>query len=190
MSQPKAIYASVPPLNGVGPEWVGTQPVIVANPFPFWPNLDWTGDNIGMPPITEYTEVPQYLWLQPVADPVNTVSGTFTRRWTGTGNNTGFTPRTIEENEYDIVLYIAADDQYNFSLRRNGVILDPTGINTNVPLGLPWRNVKTYEYERVDINCHTILELEVVATNIGLGPGTLPDNNPAMFTWVIQLIKD
>jgi hypothetical protein len=188
MSQPKAIYASVPPVNGVGPEWVGTQPVVVANPFPFWPNLDWTGDNIGAPPTTEFTEVPQYLWLQPVADPVNTVTGTFTRRWTGTGNNTGFTPRTIEDRDYDIVISIAADDQYLMELRRNGVLLNPTGINNMVPPGLPWRNVKVYQYDDVDIDPGTELTLRTVVTNIGQGPGAT--ENPAMFTWTMQLFRD
>ncbi|HEX3047901.1 MAG TPA: hypothetical protein VHY08_24330 [Bacillota bacterium] len=190
MSQPKAIYASIPPVRGGGAEWIGTQPVVVANPYPFWPNLEWTGDNIGVLPITEYTEVPQYLWLQPVADPVNTVTGIFTRRWTGTWCHGGFTPRAIEEDRYDIIIYIAADDQYLLSLRRNGAELQPSGFNANVPIKLPWRNVKVYEYEGICINCRTILELQTEVTNIGQGPGALPDNNPAMFTWVMLLVED
>jgi hypothetical protein len=187
LSQPLAIYASIPATvpATAGPNWEGIQPVTVADPFQFWPNLDWRGGNIV--PLSPVTEVPQYLWTVPVANPEVTDTETFTRRWDISNLGSPFDTRAIPSGTYNIVISLAADDQYAMQLFTNNVLFNPTGTNTSIPPDFPWRNVKTYEYSSVFLNPGNILRLSVEATNIGQPVGTPPQNNPAMFSWTMQV---
>lgn len=190
MSQPLAIYASIPATipATAGPNWEGVQPVTVTDPFRFWPNLDWRGGNIV--PVSPVTEVPQYLWSVPVPNPVITDTEIFTRRWDISNFGSPFDTRAIPAGTYDIVISLAADDQYSMQLFTNTTVFTPTGTNINVPPDFPWRNVKTYQYGDVFLNPGNILRLRVTATNIGQPAGTPPQDNPAMFSWTMQVFAD
>ncbi|HEX3047462.1 MAG TPA: hypothetical protein VHY08_22105 [Bacillota bacterium] len=190
MSQPLAIYASIPATvpPTAGPNWEGTQPVTVADPFRFWPSLDWRGDNIV--PGSPVTEAPQYLWIVPVADPSTTVSVNFVRRWDITPAGAPFDTRAIPAGTYDIAISFAADDQYVMQLFTTTTVFVPTGANSFVPPDFPWRNVKTYQYSDITLNQGDILRLSILATNIGQPVGTAPQDNPAMFSWTMQLVGE
>ncbi len=196
MSQPLAIFASIPAVvpATAGPNWEGIQPVIVGDAFRFWPNLDWRGGNIV--PLSPVTEVPQYLWFTPIANPTTTVTAAFTRRWDVTNFGSPFDTRAIPAGtSYQIVISSAADDQYSMQLFKTSplnvvTIYTPTGVNTSVPPDFPWRNVKTYNYDDVILNPGDILRLMTIATNLAQPPGTPPQDNPAMFSWVMQVFQD
>jgi hypothetical protein len=190
LSQPLAIYASIPATvpPTAGPNWEGVQPVTVADPFRFWPSLDWRGDNIV--PVTPVTEVPQYLWIVPVADPVNTLSVNFVRRWEINNAGTPWDTRGVPAGTFDITISFAADDQYTMQLLNNNVALVPTGANSFVPPDFPWRNVKTYQYSNTVLTPGNVLRLSTVATNLAQPVGTAPQDNPAMFSWTMQFFSN
>ncbi len=190
MSQPIAVFASIPPGTPPlpGPLWIGTQPVAVTNPFPNWPNLDLTGDNII--PSSGYIEIPQYLFSVPQADPAITTTANFTRRLTVGLLGTPFSVTNIPQGVYNIIISHAADNQYSlvFSATLSGipVTFTPFGFNINTPSPLQWRNVKTYIYFTLSLLPGDILGISSTVVNLA-APGLTPDQNPAMFTWVMQL---
>ncbi len=186
MSQPLAIYVSNASLGN----WTeGSLPVKVTNPFKFWPSLNWQGNNIN--PVFYQEGGPQYLWATPTADPINTTTFTFIRRWNGSSTSS-FTDRLIPFGNYDLVIAHAADDRYNMRLTLNGVTQNPQGVNISTPSSHPWRNVKTYRYLVNLVPTSSIptpvLRLITTATNIGFKSGTT-QNNPGMFTWTMQIFS-
>lgn len=198
MSQPFAIYASIPASSGAN--WLtnppNTVPVTVTTPYSQWPSVDWSDGNIS--PLSGYGEVPQYLWSVPVPDPNDSVSKTFTRRLIA--NSVNSLPNIMKipvggsvGNEFSLIFSIAADDEYTFQLLINDQPLlgeiPTTGYNFQVPLPMPWRNVKTYSYgvgaKPVTINNGETLDIQTTVTNLPQpGPGNL-----AMVTWVLQLFS-
>ncbi len=191
MSQPLAIYASIPPATAPipSPLWVGTQPVVVTNPFTFWPSLDWTGDNIT--PTSGYGEIPQYLFSVPQADPAVDTVATFTRRLTVGAIGSIFSVTTIPPGLYNLSLSHAADNQYSVSVTATllgiPIALTPVGFNTNTPSPLQWRNVKTYEYLAISLVTGDTIDITSTVVNLA-APGFTPDQNPAMFTWITQFL--
>ncbi len=189
MSQPLAIYASIPPATPPipGPLWVGTQPVVVTNPFTFWPSLDWTGDNIT--PTSGFGEIPQYLFSVPQANPAVDTVATFTRRLTVGAIGSTFSVTTIPPGLYDLSLSHAADNQYSVTVTATllGIptVLTPVGFNTNTPSPLQWRNVKTFEYLAISLVTGDTIDITSTVVNLA-APGFTPDQNPAMFTWIMQ----
>lgn len=190
MSQPTAIYSSIPSTSPLSPTWLATPPnllpVSIAEPFPVWPNLDWSADNI-IP--TAYSEVPDYLWYTPVPDPTLPITVQFTRRFTVGELLTPFTATNIPTGLYRLALSVAADDAYVVQTLINGLIIseEPSaGFNFAVPQPFAWRNVKTYVYGAlagITLAVLGTLDIQVTVTNFPqLGPF-----NPAMFTWILQL---
>jgi hypothetical protein len=190
LSQPLAIYASIPATvpPTAGPNWEGVQPVTVADPFRFWPDLDWRGD--GIMPSSPVTEVPEYLWIVSVADPDDTVSVNFIRRWEINNPGTQFDTRGLPAGVYDITISFAADDQYSMQLLVNATPLIPTGSNTFTPPDFPWRNVKTYQYSNTVLTAGSVLRLSTLVTNLAQPVGTPPQDNPAMFAWTMQVFSN
>ncbi len=191
MSQPIAVYATIPPVLKPlpSPLWVGTQPVIVTNPYPFWPSLDWTGDNIT--PTSGYGEIPQYLFSVPQADPAVDTIATFTRRLTVGAIGSVFSITTITPGLYNLSLSHAADNQYSVTVTATlaGIptVLTPVGFNTNTPSPLQWRDVKTYEYPALSLITGDTIDIASTVVNLAQ-PGATPDQNPAMFTWILQFL--
>lgn len=191
MSQPLAIYASIPPAIAPipSPLWVGTQPVVVTNPFTFWPSLDWTGDNIT--PTSGYGEVPQYLFSVPQANPAVDTVAAFTRRLTVGAIGSTFSVTTIPPGVYNLSLSHAADNQYSVTVTTTllGIptVLTPVGFNANTPSPLQWRDVKTFEYLSLSLVAGDTIDITSTVVNLA-APGFTPDQNPAMFTWIMQFL--
>ena len=191
MSQPVAIYASIPPATPPipSPLWIGTQPVVVTDPFTFWPSLDWTGDNIT--PTSGYGEAPQYLFSVPQADPAVTTTASFTRRLTAGTTAASFSVTTFTAGLYHLIISHAADNQYSLTVTATldgiATVLTPAGFNANTPSPLQWTNVKTYEYLAISFATGDTLDLASTVVNLA-APGFTPAQNPAMFTWILQFL--
>ncbi len=193
MGQPSAVYASIPPSTPPipGPLWKGTQPVVVTNPYPTWPNLDWSGDAIT--PTSGYGEIPQYLFSVPQADPAVETIATFTRRLTVGAAGSVYSVTGIPPGPYNFIITHAADNQYSLTItvtpvEGTPVTFSPVGYNANTPYPLQWRNVKTYEYTGVILA--TGETIDIISTVVNLAaPDSTPDQNPAMFTWTFQLVS-
>lgn len=199
MAQPLAIYASIPGVTGADwlvhpPNWA---PVTVATPYAYWPNLDWSDGNIA--PSSGYGEIPQYLWSVPLPDPNDNAPKIFTRRLTASAAITA--PNILKipvggavGNEFRIIFSITADDEYTFQLLINGQPIlgeDPTtGFNFQVPLPLPWRNVKTFSFgtgaKPIVLQSGDQLGIQTTVTNL---PQALGVSNLAMVCWVMQLFS-
>ncbi|HEX3046934.1 MAG TPA: hypothetical protein VHY08_19425 [Bacillota bacterium] len=192
MPQPTAIYASIPSTDPSAPNWLSTPPnllpVSVADPFPDWPNLDWRIG--GITPLL-FSEITDYLWQPAIADPTDGTEKQFTRRLTV--GSLGFTSTHIQHALYSMILTIAADDQYQVLMLVNGspVVFDAPnpGFNFAVPNPLTWRNVKTFAHNPVNLFTNDTVDIQVNARNVPQPPGTPPANNPAMFTWILQLFQ-
>ena len=199
MSQPMAIYASIPASSGAN--WVTTvpnsSPVTVTTPYAQWPNIDWSDGNIT--PSLGYGEVPQYLWSTPIPDPNDNAPKSFTRRLTASTQIN--LPNILKipvggsiGNQFRFIFSIAADDEYTFQILINGQPVaeevPTTGYNFQVPMPLPWRNVKTFSFglgaKPVTIKNGDILAIQTTVTNLPQPPGT---SNLAMVTWVLQLFS-
>lgn len=199
MSQPLAIYASVPALTGA--DWLAeppvSAPVTVAAPFPYWPSLDWSDGNIA--PSSGYGETPQYLWSIPNPDPNDNAPKTFTRRLTAsaaTGSPTiqKFPVGGAIGHRFRLIFSIAADDEYTFQLLVNEQPLPrevpASGFNFQTPMPLPWTNVKTYSFGLgvvpITFSDGDRLSIKTTVTNLPQAQGV---NNLAMVTWVLQLFS-
>ncbi len=199
MSQPLAIYASIP--FQAGADWLASPahstPVAVETPFSFWPSLDWSDGNLV--PSSGYGEIPQYLWSTPVPDPNDNAPKLFTRRLVASAglaapNITKFPVGDATGNDFRFIFSIAADDEYTAQLLLNGQLLPreqpATGFNFQVPLPLPWRNVKTYSYglgaTPITLKDGDRLDIQTTVTNLPQPQGA---GNLAMVTWVLQIFN-
>jgi hypothetical protein len=195
MSQPLAIYASIPAATGAN--WLNTSgnvlPVTVAAPYPHWPNVDWSDGNIA--PSSGYGEVPQYLWSEPAPNPQDHEPKTFTRRLSV--NPVISLPNILQfpagTRAFRLVFSIAADDEYVFRLLINEKAIpgeeDDMGYNLVVPVSDAWRNVKTYAFgigaNPVMMKPDDTLDIQTIVTNLPQ-PSAY---NPAMVTWVLQVFE-
>ncbi len=199
MSQPLAIYASIPALTGA--DWLVapslSTPVTVATPFPCWPNLDWSDGNIA--PSSGYGEIPQYLWSTPIPDPADNSPKIFSRRLTASTvlespNSQKFPIGGAIGHRFRMIFSIAADDEYTFQLFLNEQPLPReapvTGSNSRTPIPLPWTNVKTFTFGLgvvpITFSDGDRLTVQTTVTNLPQAPEA---NNLAMFTWVLQLFS-
>lgn len=199
MAQPLAIYASIPASTGA--DWLtnppSSAPVTVITPFQYWPSIDWSDGNIT--PSSGYGEIPQYLWSTSIPDPIDNAPKIFTRRLIA---STEFAAPNISKipvggpigNRFRFIFSIAADDEYTFQLLINGQSIPgevpTTGFNFEVPMPLPWRNVKTFSYgtgaKPITLNNQDQLDIQTTVTNL---PQPLGVANLAMVTWVLQLFS-
>jgi len=199
MAQPLAIYASLPVSTGA--EWLvnppNMLPVAVATPYIYWPNIDWSDGNLD--PSSGYGEVPEYLWATPIPDPNDNSPKTFTRRLTASAGVT--MPNILKipvggviGNDFRMILSIAADDEYTLQMHINGQPIPgevpTTGYNFQIPLPLPWKNVKCYSFglgsKAITLNSGDQLDIQTTVSNLPQPPGT---ENLAMVTWVLQLFS-
>ncbi len=163
-------------------------------PIPFRPGPIWIGESDGIIP-NSYSEIPSYLWNPAVADPTDGYPKQFTRRFTIGAATDLFTATRIPAGTYNLILSIAADDEYQVLILLNGTIIDQPnpGFNFAVPNPFPWRDVKTYVYggsgAGITLSAGDSLDIQVIARNIPQPAGTPPGANPAMFTWVLQLFR-
>jgi hypothetical protein len=199
MAQPLAIYASIPASTSA--EWLvnppNVAPVTVAIPYIYWPSVDWSDGNLN--PTSGYGEIPEYLWVTPIPDPNDNAAKTFTRRLTAGAAIT--IPNILKipvggeiGNKFRMILSIAADDEYTFQLLINGRPIPgevpSTGYNFQVPLPIPWKNVKTYSFgtgaHPVILNKGDTLDIQTTVTNL---PQPFGAENLAMVTWVLQVFS-
>lgn len=192
MSQPLAIYASVPPTPG-GANWLtdiqgAVVPTIFEQPYEFWPDVDFTLG--GITAIDYNGELPYYLWSNPqVLQPVTGETHIFRRAWIAS-SVFGFTATQIPANSnFAIIISHAADDIFEMTLSINGLTLVPiVGSNTVTPSPLTWRDVKTFVYDLLMFPGEQLV-LQTTVTNQPQ-PGGTSVTNPAMFTWVMQVFEN
>jgi hypothetical protein len=202
MARPRAIFASIPPNELGQPKWdavLGTIPVEYGMPYPFWPDLDWSGNVMDENGPAEYgPEHPKYLWSHPlVQDPVHGESHIFIRQWL-VGNTGGiFDQQTIPADDLIFVVNHAADNQYALALVVGGVeagkVQHPKGANTFIPSpDDAWRNVKTFFFHvnLSKIPPGTPINLITEAVNAPQIPNGTIESNPAMFTWVMYVFDN
>jgi hypothetical protein len=187
MAHPRAIYASKAPSSFGAPVWLddslNSVPVVYRESYKFWPDLNWLGNlTADNAPMEFGLELPDYSWSDPiVVNPVEGETHHFTREWQVKGEI--FTTTIIPPGNFLVVITHAADDQYQMNLTVDHRTLNPIGEK----LG-SWRNVCTYLYG-LQLNENDRINLTSVVTNLAQ-PGSTPENNPAMFTWLMKVYNN
>ncbi|HEX3009734.1 MAG TPA: hypothetical protein VHO90_19170 [Bacteroidales bacterium] len=197
--QPYAIFASVPP--GPNATWIGTQPVNTYE-FHYWPNIDWSQDIIT--PSSGYGEIPQHLWSDYlVQNPEVDETHTFMRRFTvveaGSEDQfkSAFSGTTLpsttalrqainvkqDDNGLFLVISHTADNLFELQVLVNGIPIAPTGKTQISP---DFWSIRTYLFLTGSLYVNDIIDIQSKVTNIGV-PGSTPEANVAMFTWVMSI---
>lgn len=194
MSIPLAIYASIPQNHPNKPLWektLGAIPVKYEKPNPKWPNLTWKHNPLEDYKPIDYAEEPDYLWAHPIVkQPTKGENYSFIRKWFVGKSDSAFDGRTFPPKDLVFVISHAADDLYSMGFFvggvQNGELLNPVGANGMTKNAL--NNVKTFVFHVNLTASEPGVELDLVSevTNCPQ-PTEIPDKNPAMFTWVMQV---
>lgn len=193
MARPRAIYASIPPSAVATPLWIENReisiPVEYGQPYPDWPDLNWLGNLSGDNSPTDYgLEIPQYLWSDPVVQqPATGETHIFSRLWHVSGPT--FTSTNFPPGDYLAVISHGADDEYQMILKASNVTMNPEGANSFITHPKTWRNVMTFVY-RLTLRSNDNVTLTSIVTNRPEPAATVPELNPAMFTWVMQVFDN